>query len=46
MTEFFALALSSPWAFMGTCVLLFLLGVIVESVANIIGDAVVKAWGK
>ena len=46
MTEFFALALSSPWAFMGTCILLFLIGLILESVANIIGDAVVKVWGK
>lgn len=40
------MALSSPFAFVGTCILLFLLGVILESVANIIGDAVVRVWGK
>ena len=46
MTEFFTLALSSPWAFIGTCILLFLIGVILEQVAIIIGDAIVKVWGK
>lgn len=46
MTEFFTMALSSPFAFIGTCSLLFLLGAILESVANIIGDAVARVWGK
>ena len=46
MTEFFTMALSSPFAFIGTCILMFLLGVIVEQVATIIGDAIVKVWGK
>ena len=42
----FALALSGPFSFLGTVILLFLLGVILESVANIIGDAIGKVWGK
>ena len=46
MTEFFTLALSSPFAFIGACILLFLIGVIVEQVAIIIGDAIGKVWGK
>lgn len=46
MTEFFTMALSSPFAFIGTCILLFLLGVVVEQVAHIIGHAIVRVWGK
>jgi len=46
MTEFFTMALSSPFAFFGTCILLFLIGGIVEQVAIILGDAIVKVWGK
>ena len=46
MTEFFALALSSPFALVGTCTLLFLLGAVVEQVAHIIGDTIVRVWGK